>query len=199
MKLHTIKKAFTLIELLVVITIIGILATWATTVYTSQIQKARDSTRLTDITALRGWAEQFYQDKGQYPYTTNTNNTFPAYNFGWIKIYTPKLPEDPKSWETTANSSFDYIYTVWEDDNNITWQDYEFSTTFENTWNIENKAGKDWWGDDYRVEIWVDIEWNATNVSGAISSSVASLQCVAADWIWITCATESVRLLIRNQ
>jgi len=47
------KLAFTLIELLVVITIIGILATGATTVYTSQIQKARDATRLTDINAIK--------------------------------------------------------------------------------------------------------------------------------------------------
>jgi prepilin-type N-terminal cleavage/methylation domain-containing protein len=39
-------KAFTLIELLVVITIIGILATGAVAIYTSQIQKARDTTRL---------------------------------------------------------------------------------------------------------------------------------------------------------
>jgi prepilin-type N-terminal cleavage/methylation domain-containing protein len=47
------KKAFTLIELLVVITIIGILATGAVATYTSQIQKSRDSTRLTDLSALR--------------------------------------------------------------------------------------------------------------------------------------------------
>lgn len=47
------KKAFTLIELLVVITIIAILATGATTVYTAQIQKARDSTRFTDLNAVQ--------------------------------------------------------------------------------------------------------------------------------------------------
>ncbi|MDR1945201.1 MAG: type II secretion system GspH family protein, partial [Candidatus Peribacteria bacterium] len=49
MKLHkdnyVNKLAFTLIELLVVITIIGILAVGSVTVYTSQIQKARDSSR----------------------------------------------------------------------------------------------------------------------------------------------------------
>jgi type IV pilus assembly protein PilA len=53
MKLQNTKLGFTLIELLVVITIIGILATGAVSVYTSQIQKARDSTRLTDIGAVR--------------------------------------------------------------------------------------------------------------------------------------------------
>jgi prepilin-type N-terminal cleavage/methylation domain-containing protein len=53
MKLQSIKKGFTLIELLVVITIIGILATGATTVFTAQIQKARDTTRITSLNALK--------------------------------------------------------------------------------------------------------------------------------------------------
>jgi prepilin-type N-terminal cleavage/methylation domain-containing protein len=53
MKRQITKLAFTLIELLVVITIIGILATGATAVYTSQIQKARDSVRITDIKSLQ--------------------------------------------------------------------------------------------------------------------------------------------------
>jgi general secretion pathway protein G len=62
MRLQYNKKGFTLIELLVVITIIGILATGATTVFTSQIQKARDTTRITDINALASAVEQSYQD-----------------------------------------------------------------------------------------------------------------------------------------
>jgi len=53
MKMKNIMKGFTLIELLVVITIIGILATGAVSVYTSQIQKSRDSVRLTDVKALQ--------------------------------------------------------------------------------------------------------------------------------------------------
>ena len=65
-----IKKGFTLIELLVVITIIGILATGATSVYTSQIQKARDTTRVSDVKALQSAIEQYYQDKSYYPATT---------------------------------------------------------------------------------------------------------------------------------
>jgi prepilin-type N-terminal cleavage/methylation domain-containing protein len=47
------KRGFTLIELLVVITIIGILATGATATYTSQIQKARDTSRVNDIKAVQ--------------------------------------------------------------------------------------------------------------------------------------------------
>jgi general secretion pathway protein G len=67
MKLQSIKRGFTLIELLVVITIIGILATGATTVFTSQIQKARDTTRITSVNALKGAVEQVYQDTSEYP------------------------------------------------------------------------------------------------------------------------------------
>ncbi len=43
------SRGFTLIELLVVITIIGILATGGVGVFTQQIQKARDTTRITDL------------------------------------------------------------------------------------------------------------------------------------------------------
>lgn len=66
-------------ELLVVITIIiGILATWATAVYTSQIQKARDTTRINDIWAMKSWIEQVYQDKWAYP---NTSISFSITSF----------------------------------------------------------------------------------------------------------------------
>ncbi len=63
----SLKQGFTLIELLVVITIIGILATGAVSVYTSQIQKARDTTRINDVKALQSGVEQYYQDTYVYP------------------------------------------------------------------------------------------------------------------------------------
>jgi general secretion pathway protein G len=66
------KKGFTLIELLVVITIIGILATGAVTVFTSQIQKARDTTRISDLKSLQTAVEQAYQDEAAYPMANNT-------------------------------------------------------------------------------------------------------------------------------
>jgi len=72
MKLQGKKLGFTLIELLVVITIIGILATGATTIYTAQIQKARDTTRINDVKALQSAIEQVYQDTSEYPHS----NTF---------------------------------------------------------------------------------------------------------------------------
>ncbi len=88
-------RGFTLIELLVVITIIGILATGGVVTYTSQIQKARDTTRITDVKAVQSGVEQFYQDKSEYPpatYTATDNTTFHG-----VVTYVPKLPRDPKT------------------------------------------------------------------------------------------------------
>lgn len=150
----TSNSAFTLIELLVVITIIGILATWAVAVYTSQIQKWRDATRITSINDLKGWIEQFYQDDSDYPTTWSW--------FDWVKAYVPNLPKDPKSDQATNNTALEYAYNVWEDWNGIDNQIYEVSTWLENTWNIKAKAwtGADGWNDQYRLEIWIILTWS---------------------------------------
>ncbi len=182
MKLQKTKLGFTLIELLVVITIIGILATGAVSVYTSQIQKARDSTRLTDVTAVKAWIEQVYQDYSEYPSTLLSDTI----NFKNILIFTPKLPQDPKKWQARAGSAFDYSYTVWDDTNSITNQDFEISTTFENQWNIDSKAVWDGWEDNLRLEIWIDLlwwttwSWNTTTMTKWITTW-SLYQCVAKD------------------
>lgn len=152
------NKAFTLIELLVVITIIWILATWAVTVYTSQIQKWRDATRISSLESLRGWIEQYYQDDSEYPEKTA---------FSWIKVYVPVLPKDPKTHQANKNTSLEYAYNVWEDDNGIANQIYEVSCWFENSGNNDNKAAKDWGNDPYRLEVWIVIkDWDtAINTS----------------------------------
>lgn len=161
MKLQKIKAGFTLIELLVVITIIGILSTWATTVYTSQIQKARDTTRITDIKALQSWIEQFYQDTYVYP-------------LGWVDWvgestssildYLPNLAEDPKHDQTCIGSRCGYIYTVDDDDNGIEQWSYEVSTSFENKANVTNKANEDSDNglDDSRYEVGLNTDDNDT-------------------------------------
>ena len=87
---------FTLIELLVVITIIGILATGGVVTYTSQIQKARDTTRITDVKALQSGIEQYYQDKAEYPDATTAS-------FSGVTSYVPKMPKDPKSGQFCNN------------------------------------------------------------------------------------------------
>ena len=197
MKLNKTKLGFTLIELLVVITIIGILATWAVSVYTSQIQKARDSNRLTDVGAIKSWVEQFYQDNSEYPHSSNNAGDILA--FSWVTQYTPKLPQDPKYSQARVGSAFDYIYTVNKDTNGVIWQIYEVSTTFESNWNITSKAKWDGWNDDNRLELWINLNWNDTNVSDAIDKSFNSMTCVDDAGDSITCVDETTRLLIRKQ
>jgi len=198
MKIKRMIRGFTLIELLVVITIIGILATGAVSVYTSQIQKSRDSVRLTDVKAVQWGIEQFYQDKWEYP---------DALDFSWVTAYVPKLPQDPKSANASANSVFDYLYNVSPDWNTIPAQEYEVSTTFEQQGNIDFKAKTDWWDDNNRLEVWINVSdltqstlWATWNKW--ILSSINKYQCInkAASAVWV-CATKSVAwdpMLIRN-
>ncbi len=84
------KQGFTLIELLVVITIIGILATGAVTVYTGQMTKARDSVRSTDMKAIQGALEQSFLDLGSYPAAAPTFT-------GALADFLPNLPADPRT------------------------------------------------------------------------------------------------------
>lgn len=151
-------KAFTLIELLVVITIIGILATGAVQVFTSQIQKARDTTRVSDITALRGGVEQFYQDNGAYPDK--------GASFSGVTLFVPKLPSDPKTTQFSNDSIFDYLYNVGEDDNGISGQEFEISAHFENKSNTDNKSAQDGGDDDARLEFGIDVS-DASHPSNA--------------------------------
>lgn len=147
MKFTKNTKGFTLIELLVVITIIGILAVGGTATYTAQIQKARDSTRMTDLNAIRSGIEQYYQDYSEYPVAT------PAYFTGGtqsVSAYVLKLPKDPKSGQgcskgaTTGNQpACDYIYNVANDSNGIQNGKYRVSSAFENSGNVTTKASKD--------------------------------------------------------
>lgn len=195
------KKAFTLIELLVVITIIGILATWAVATYTSQIQKARDTTRINDISALKSWVEQFYQDVSEYP------SQWAA--FSWVVVYTPKIPKDPKSWQLCNMTSCDYAYQVNADANTVTWQEYELSTWFENQWTKTSKWWQDGWQDANRLEIWIDLATNKTWLTGKqdlaswvnTASNITTNTCVAADWTsvaaWIACVDWTNVMVIR--
>ena len=154
MKLQKTKLGFTLIELLVVITIIGILATWAVSVYTSQIQKARDSTRISDIHTLKWWIEQFYQDTSVYPSGASDWKT--AASAVDMQDFLPNLAEDPKHDQTCNGSRCGYVYTVWPDLVWIIQGAYEVSTAFENEGNRTSKAAavSDNWEDDDRYEVW---------------------------------------------
>lgn len=167
MKSQNKKIAFTLIELLVVITIIGILAVWATTIFSSQIQKARDSKRTTNIAELKWYIEQAYQDEAVYPDSTSGSGFS-----GSIGKYTQNMPTDPKSWTACYSwSSCDYLYVSGTKDG-IAFAAFEVSTAYENVSNINSTATNetDNWNDANRFEAWLELDTLNTKGSWAISS-----------------------------
>lgn len=162
MKFTQNTKGFTLIELLVVITIIGILAVGGTATYTAQIQKARDSTRMTDLNAIRSGVEQFYQDYTEYP--TATVAEFTGTGAKSVSSYVPKIPKDIKAGQTcgkgksTVPGGCDYVYNVGEDVNGIANGRFRVSTAFENAGNVDTKAAKDGGREDVRLELWIQLK-----------------------------------------
>lgn len=68
------NKGFTIVELLIVIVVIGILALLVITTYAGIQQKARNTKRSTDISALQTQIEAFYQASGYYPNLTDLNS-----------------------------------------------------------------------------------------------------------------------------
>ncbi len=180
-------KGFTLIELLVVITIIGILAVGGTTVYTSQIQKARDTTRLSDVKALQGAVEQVFSDMASYPDvgtaaalpdTTNCQSaTAGSSNLDCIVRlgFMTNLPKDPKNSQSGNGSPLDYTYTTGPI-GSVAQQAYEVSTGLENSGNISSKAGADGGNDGNRYEIGnlLSLQTGVTNVTTqAVGNSTA--------------------------
>ena len=127
------------IEILVPVTIIGIVATGATTIYTSAQQKARDSIRQTDLLSIKSAVETYYGENGMYPNSPD---------FLVSEGYLPSIPRNPKGEE--------YVYTVFADPKNgIENQCYILSTTFENQDNQELKYKNDGGKDPFAWEIGV--------------------------------------------
>ena len=163
------KKGFTLIELLVVITIIWILSAWAVATFTTQLARARDSTRITDQQALDKAIQQVYFDLQSYP-SASWEADDPS-TFAWVRSYLAwDFPSDPKAkepcyevvshaWWTDKWTPCDYLYAVWEDANTgIALQSYVISIGFESKWNTEKYWSWDWWEDDNRYEIGYQLE-----------------------------------------
>lgn len=175
------KSGFTLIELLVVITIIGILATGATTVYTSQIQRARDTTRIRDMDALKWAAEQVYQAESEYPLAT----TFVTQMSTYIK----RLPADAKHGQNCngTNAICGYAYITGPDENTIDFGAYEFSTAFESEGNRTGAAEGDGGDDDVRLEQGLQINSSltaglSTTIASALADADVKWACAPGDW-----------------
>lgn len=144
MRLQSIKKGFTLIELLVVITIIGILATGGVSVFTTQLQGARDSTRISDMKLIETGIHQYFNDATEYPPETTLMGT------GGIAQYLSKQLVDPKTgksicWDNanSNNITCGWYYNKSNDAFGLTDSAFKLGITFEKKVNVEQKAQND--------------------------------------------------------
>ena len=202
MTLKNWNRGFTLIELFVVITIIGILATGATATYTSQIQKARDTTRINDVKALQSGVEQSYQDISEYPKGSTLQTE--------LVKYLGKIPADSKYGQpcndgATAVNAPDcgYAYKAASDNNSIAYGEYELSTGFENLGNVQKKAATDWWGtaggELVRYEVGVDISDTAKVTTVAKDSITGTTKgVVTANGAALATSTDDLLLVLIN-
>lgn len=142
------QSGFTLIELMVVMAIIAILATAGLSAYTGYIKKARDSKRLTDISAINtiilatmsGWWSPPATAKAVYDAIIDANNSLPIVD----PLTSPTAPTVNKSvcntvsW--TASSTKECAYTYRLCDNG---QWFAVGTRFESSSNVALQASDD--------------------------------------------------------
>ena len=193
-----VKKGFTIIELLVVITIIGILATGGITVYTNQITKARDSTRLTDIKALQWAVEQAYLVNYVYPGIWTNFAT-------GVAQFMPRLPRDPRFGSVVNGTAMDYLYNAREAGAatavaNL--QRYELSIAFEGTAGTSGLPSitADGWNDALRYEMGVrnnEATAIVTARTGVIANTAVAWECFNNTTGAAAACTVSLSTLIR--
>lgn len=119
MKVH--NKGFTLIELIVVIGIIAILSAMIITILNplEQFAKARDAQRKSDLSQVQKALEQYYQDTGSYPASTNAFNII-GLNSGTI------------SWGTSSVNNWPYMNLLPQDPDNS--RTYVYYSTGQSYW-----------------------------------------------------------------
>lgn len=99
------QKGFTLIELLVVIAIIGVLSSVALASLNQARIKARDASRISQLTEIRKALELYYLDRGYYPASdcgwdcNGYRYSYSASSWNALRAdlapYMPSVPVDP--------------------------------------------------------------------------------------------------------
>lgn len=128
-------KGFTLVEFLVIAGILGILSTVLIGVIDpfTQIKKARDAQRKSDLAKIQSKLEEFYNDYGRYPRSlgadpricSNPDEAGPCNEVSWGGPWSPYmniLPKDP------SQVGHDHHYSYFRTDQNT----YFLMTLLEN-------------------------------------------------------------------
>lgn len=159
MKVRILKnKGFTLIELLVSLTIIGVLAFGASTLYQGSQRKARDAGRENDIVTIRKAVEMSYGDFSLYPKPSEINTSLVSNG------YIPVLPIDPKAGSEGKNTMYNYVYAAsFGQSTRVTGSEFEVSAAFEHNGNDDTEMD-DSGNDIARWEIGINTPHVNTNL-----------------------------------
>ncbi|HEX7483861.1 MAG TPA: prepilin-type N-terminal cleavage/methylation domain-containing protein [Candidatus Saccharimonadales bacterium] len=113
------QRGFTIVELLIVIVVIAILAAITIVAYNGIQGRAKDSTRLSDMTAIRKALELYKTANGQYPEENAASweysTTDPQNFLSALKPYMTKIPVDP------ANDANNFYYYYLYDAGSAAW------------------------------------------------------------------------------
>lgn len=126
------RSGFTLIELLVVIVIIGILASFTITTYSSYQQRGRDTQRKFDLRNLQASLEQYYSQ-------VTPPSTYPGGNYS--AMTTTLIGQNLlKAKPVDPSTGADYWYVAKTCSSSIC-QDYDLCAKLENTSDILGQSG----------------------------------------------------------
>lgn len=118
------QDGFTLLELVIVILIISILAVIGVTFQLSNIRRARDARRKSDLQEIRIALAAYFTDKKSYPSTTEGITVLSP-------DYIKAVPHDPKSGHPDYNYTSDgytyVIYATLENSNDADYPEYTVS------------------------------------------------------------------------
>lgn len=87
------NQAFTLVELMVAIMIIGLLSSVVTVSLKEIRRNSRDIKRVSDISQIQLYLEQYYKDEGFYPESLNFGESLVGSTTD--KVYMTKIPKNP--------------------------------------------------------------------------------------------------------
>lgn len=132
--MNKVLRTILIVIWIIIVTIIALAIFAYYFIFPSQMEKARDTTRILNIISIQSAIEQVYQDTLEYPADLNDQN---------ISTYLPLFRIDRNDGIEKNGCVFGYNYEVYPGTNNIPRQKYRLSTCLENLSNIEKRAAAD--------------------------------------------------------